>query len=253
MDWPGRRERGNAPPPDRAAREERPDGGEPGPEPIEPGKDEGRRRPVFRWALFAVFVLWAVLTAYHEPILTRIGGFLVVSHELQPSDLIVCLSGGEVERGLATAELFRRDLAPRVFISPEIPPDGTEALARAGIEIPQTVDILRRILVESGVPDRAILEGERPAKSTMDEAQMVVAAARDRGYRSLIVVTSPTHTRRSLWTFRHAAGEEAMRVLVAPTSYSGFRSDDWWKTRRYVKEVIVEYQKLIYYALEYFL
>ncbi len=253
MGWVERGERANEPPPGQADREDRPEGWEPGPGPIEPGKDGGRRRPVGRWVLFGLIVLWAVLTAFHEPILTRIGGGLVVSHELQPSDLIVCLSGGEVERGLAAADLFRRDLAPRVFISPEIPPDGHEALARAGIHIPRTVDVLRRILVESGVPEGAILEGERPARSTMDEARMVVAAARDSGYRSLIVVTSPTHTRRALWTFRHAAGEEDVRILMAPASYSGFRSDDWWKTRRYVKEVIVEYQKLVYYALEYFL
>lgn len=228
------------------------EGREPGPEPIEPERDGKTRRPVLRWALFAVFVLWAVFTAYHEPILSRVGGFLVVSHELEASDLIVCLSGGAVERGLATADIYGRGLAPVVFIAPEIPPDGYEALARAGIEIPGTVDVLRKILVKSGVPDRAILVAEHPAKSTMDEARMAAAVAREREYRSLIVVTSPTHTRRALWTFREVSEKDDVRIQVAASSYSGFRAENWWKTRRYVKEVIVEYQKLIYYALKYF-
>jgi uncharacterized SAM-binding protein YcdF (DUF218 family) len=225
---------------------------QPGAEPIEP-EGGGKRKPVLRWILFLLFVLWAVLTAYHEPILTRIGGFLVVSHELEPSDLIVCLSGGGVERGLAAADLHREGLAPRVFISPEVPPDGYEALERAGIEIPRSVDILRRILVESGVPDQAVLEAEQPARSTMGEAGMAVDVAEENGYRSLIVVTSPTHSRRAWMTFRHATEAEGLAIRMAPSPYSGFRAEDWWKTRRYVREVIVEYQKLLYYTLEYFL
>ena len=37
------------------------------------------------------------------------------------------------------------------------------------------------------------------------------------------------------------------RITVVPTPYSKFRAEDWWKKRRYVREVIIEYQKLIYY------
>ena len=229
-----------------------PEAPQPGSEPIEP-EAGGRRKPVLRWVLFLVFVLWAVLTAYHEPILTRVGGFLVVSHELENADLIVCLSGGAVERGLAAADLYEKGLAPRVFISPEVPPDGYKALERAGIEIPRSVDILRRILEESGVSGRSIIEAEQPARSTMGEARTAIDLAGENGYRSLIVVTSPTHTRRAWMTFRHAAGGNGITIRMAPSSYSGFRAEDWWKTRRYVKEVIVEYQKLLYYTLEYFL
>jgi hypothetical protein len=35
-----------------------------------------------------------------------------------------------------------------------------------------------------------------------------------------------------------------------PTPYSKFRPEDWWKTRGYVREVIMEYQKLIYYKVK---
>ncbi len=244
------RTEGGGPPEEPEAWE--PEAPQPGPEPIEP-EAGGRRKPVLRWTLFLVFVLWAVLTAYHEPILTRIGGYLVVSHELEDADLIVCLSGGQVERGLAAADLYEKGLAPRVLVSPEIPPDGYEALERAGIEIPRSVDVLRRILEESGVPGRSIVEGEQPARSTMGEARTAIDLAGEKGYRSLIVVTSPTHTRRAWMTFRHAAGGNGITIRMAPSSYSGFRAEDWWKTRRYVREVIVEYQKLLYYTLEYFL
>jgi hypothetical protein len=47
--------------------------------------------------------------------------------------------------------------------------------------------------------------------------------------------------------------KEGVRIQVAPSPYSGFRAEDWWKTRRYVREVIVEYQKLLFYAVAHFL
>ena len=225
------------------------EGMEPSSRPIEPGGEGSARGARFRWILFTLVALWAVLTAYHEPILSRIGGFLVVSHEVRESDLIVCMAGGAVERCLAAADLYRQGLAPAVFTAREPPPDGYEVLKRAGIHIPESVDIARRILTGSGVPSQSVLVSEDPAVSTMSEAVMVRALAEEKGFRSLIVVTSPTHTRRAWWTFRQVMADDGVRIGVVPSPYSGFRAEDWWKTRRYIKEVIVEYQKLAFYAV----
>jgi len=216
--------------------------------PIEPEGGGLKGKKLFRWVLFTAFILWAVLTAYHEPILSRVGGFLVVSQEPEKSDLIVCMAGGAVERSLAVADLYRQGLAPHIFLAREIPPDGYDVLVREGIHVPETVDISRRILEGRGVPSEAVIVSEEPGRSTLSEAAMVRALIREKGLRSLIVVTSPTHTRRTWWTFRHVIEDDGVRLSVAPSPYSGFRSEDWWKTRRYVKEVIVEYQKLLYYA-----
>ncbi|MGM0665434.1 MAG: YdcF family protein [Thermodesulfobacteriota bacterium] len=221
--------------------------------PIEPDSGASNRKPVLRWILFIAFVFLMVLTAYHEPILERLGGYLVVSHELEDSDLIVCLSGRVIERGLAAADVYREGFAPNVFIAPEVPPDGYEALARHGIEVPVSIDIIRRILMKMEVPESAVIEGGIPAGSTMAEAMMIKALAREKGYTSFIVVTSPPHARRAWWAFRNVLDEEDVVVRMHPTSYSGFRAEDWWKKRRYVREVILEYQKLAYYALKYYL
>lgn len=225
-------------------------GMQPGSEPIEPRGGSTPRKAFLRWVLFLVFVVWAVLTAYHEPILKTVGGFLVVSHELEPSDVIVCLSGRAVERGLAAADVYNKGLAPHVFIIREIPPDGYELLERAGIHVPETVDVLQTILTGMGVPETAVIESEHPAPSTFSEARMVRSLAEERGYRSLIVITSPTHTRRAWRTLRRELEGDNVRIRMFPSPYSGFRSEDWWKTRRYVREVITEYQKLLYYELQ---
>ncbi len=221
--------------------------------PIEPDSGTSNRKPVLKWILFIAFVLLTVLTAYREPLLMRLGGYLVVSHELEDSDLIVCLSGRAIERALAAADVYREGFAPNVFIAPEVFPDGYEALVRHGIDVPLSIAVIRRILMKKEVPESAVIEGESPAGSTMAEAMMVKALAKEKGYSSIIVITSPTHTRRAWWTFRSVLIEDDVVVRMHPTPYSGFRVEDWWKKRRYVREVLLEYQKLVYYALKYYL
>jgi uncharacterized SAM-binding protein YcdF (DUF218 family) len=86
--------------------------------------------------------------------------------------------------------------------------------------------------------------------STFEEAERVAAVVKEKNYRSLILVTSPTHSRRAWLTFREAMPDRDIRVTVVPTPYSKFTAENWWKTRRYVREVIIEYQKLIYYKVK---
>ncbi len=221
--------------------------------PIEPESGGKGRKSRLRLILLLAFVAYALLHAYHAPILEKAGSYLVVSHDPGPADAIVCLSGHAVESGLASADLYERDLAPRVLIFREVPPDGYEVLSRAGIDYPRTVDLLRMILNSRGVPDRAVVESDEPAESTEAEASMVKSLAAQEGWSSLILVTSPTHSRRALWTFRKLTKEQGLRVQVVASPYSEFEPADWWKHRRYLREVIMEYQKLIAYWFKHVL
>jgi len=92
-----------------------------------------------------------------------------------------------------------------------------------------------------------VIKSDQPVESTFEEAEKVAALVKDKKYRSLILVTSPTHSKRAWLTFRKAIPDKEFRITVMPTPYSKFRAEDWWKTRRYVRDVIMEYQKLIYY------
>jgi uncharacterized SAM-binding protein YcdF (DUF218 family) len=101
-----------------------------------------------------------------------------------------------------------------------------------------------------GVPESAILTSDTPSESTVMEAELVAKLIKENHYRSVLLVTSPTHSRRAWLTFRKTIPDKEIRITVMPTSYSKFRAEDWWKTRRYVREVIIEYQKLIYYKVK---
>jgi uncharacterized SAM-binding protein YcdF (DUF218 family) len=215
--------------------------------PIEPESASSTKVSVFKWVFFIVVFLYVLLSHFHGPILTQLGNYLVVQHPVAKSDLIVCMAGGDVERGLASADLFARGLAPRIFIAREPIPDGLETLKQKGIAYPESVDLVTMIFRGLGIPESAVIRSDQPVESTFEEAERVGALIQEKKYRSLILVTSPTHSRRAWLTFRKAIPDKDFRITVVPTPYSKFRAEEWWKTRRYVREVIIEYQKLIYY------
>jgi uncharacterized SAM-binding protein YcdF (DUF218 family) len=223
----------------------------PGTAPIEPERLKTTRANLLKWVFFLLVVLYMLSSYFRVPILTRLGQFLVVAHEPQKSDLIVCLAGGNIERGLATADLYKRGLAPSVFLSREEPPDGYGLLKERGLHYPENVDLLLMVLRGLGVPDTALLEGNRNVASTYDEAVLVKALVGSRGYDSIILVTSPTHSRRTWMTFKKILREEDCRLFMVPTSYSGFNPSDWWKNPRYLRQVVLEYQKLVFYLFRY--
>ncbi|MBU2499245.1 MAG: YdcF family protein, partial [Proteobacteria bacterium] len=214
--------------------------------PIEP---EGRKIPgpnVLKWLFFAFIIFYVLIVFFHAPILTRIGKILVVEHPPQKSDLIVCLSGRNIERGLAAADAYKRELAPQILVSREELPDGYDLLREKGLQYPESRELLVAMLKELGVPESAILTGDVPVKSTFEEAEAVRALVKSNNYRSLILITSPTHSRRAWLIFKRVMRETETRLVMAPTPYSQFKPEDWWKKRRYVREVILEYEKLIY-------
>jgi uncharacterized SAM-binding protein YcdF (DUF218 family) len=230
--------------------EERPpeDGNKmPDAKPIDPESAPSTGVRVFKWIFFIVAFFYILLAYFHGPILIQLGNYLVVQHPLVKSDLIVCLAGGDVERGLASADLFAKGLAPRIFIAREPSPEGLETLKEKGIAYPESIDLVMMIFRGMGVPESAVIRSDRAVESTFEEAERVRDVIKDKKYRSLILVTSPTHSRRAWLTFRKAISDKDFRITVMPTPYSKFRAEAWWKTRRYVREVILEYQKLIYY------
>jgi len=227
------------------------EGTQPDSKPIEPERKKIGKPSVLKWVFFLFVIFYVLLSYYYAPILIFVGRYLVVTHEPEKSDLIVCLAGGNIERGLSVADAYEKELAPRIFISREELPDGYELLEERGIDYPESIDLLVMVLEKLGVPSSALVMSDRPMKSTFDEAKAVKEFVKEKGYQSLIIITSPTHSRRAWLTFKKFFENEEVRILILTSSYSGFRPEDWWKDRKYVRAVIIEYQKLIFYTLKY--
>ena len=217
--------------------------------PIEPGGGKRRNIGFIKWIFFLIVLTYTAISYYHAPILAKIGGFLVVSIPPNKADVIVCLSGSPIERGLASADAYQQGLAPYIAIVPEERPEGLYYLEQRGIPYQESVDLLVSIFKEMDIPESALIKANTTTNNTADEAKAVKLIQKKRGFKSMILVTSPTHTRRTLYIFRKVFSDEEVAFSIIPSPYSQFKADNWWKDRKYKKEVFLEYQKLVYYMV----
>lgn len=220
-----------------------------GPESSRPIEPEGARTSGIarlKWLFFVLALLYVLISAYHGIILASMGRYLVVSHPLEKSDLIVCLGGASVERGLAAADAYRRGLAPKIFVVREAAPDGYDILLQRGVSYPESRERMIMMLKGLGVPDSAILTRESLSAGTVMDAGLLREVVGEENYRSLILVTSPTHSRRAWLVFKKALREEGVRILVLPSPYSNYNPEAWWKNPGDLRRVVLEYQKLLY-------
>ena len=177
------------------------------------------------------------------------GRFLVVADPLPASaDAIVVLAGSLRARSLEAARLYRTGIAPRVVVTREILPPGASALGQAGVELPDSDALTRSALAGLGVPPRAIVTLRRRAQSTASEARTIARWACARGLDRLIVVTSPSHTRRARLVLSRALGPDVALTIV-PAPDDTFAGDRWYRVRRDAKEVLSEWQKLAHHWL----
>lgn len=219
--------------------------------PIEPGGRKLGRPSILRWVIFLVLIAYMLLSYFRVPIFTRLGEYLIVQQPLKKADLIVCMAGRPVERGLAAAEIYKKGFAPRIFIPKQQPPDGYEVLRERGIHYPEESNLLIMMLHGLGVPRSVCIRSDHPVGNAIEGAKLVRDFARAKGFHSLIIVTSPAQTRCTRFIFKKVFEKDDVEIIITPSPYTNFKAGDWWKKGRYLKEVIIEYQKLIYYTVKY--
>jgi uncharacterized SAM-binding protein YcdF (DUF218 family) len=167
---------------------------------------------------FAVWWFW-------QPIGVRVGEWLIANTPAKTADLVVALGGDHVRQEVAAA-LLKDGVAQWImFVGADI-----RAHDYTCLDVPQ---------------DR-ILHQPRPAYTTFEEATNAREIVKEHRLRNLIVVTSPHHLRRTLWTFRHVFGKSDVEVFGFPTPNRAFSAHNWWKTHIGRKSVISEYIGLIY-------
>jgi uncharacterized SAM-binding protein YcdF (DUF218 family) len=219
-------------------------------------KKRKKRAPTIsaiRWVIIILVIAYFLLSSYRVPILMKLGQYLVVEHNAKKADLIVCLAGGDVDRPLATVDVYRQGLAPYIFRAQEEKPDGMDYLKRQVKDYPTDFDLFQLVMRGFDIPDNVILTSDKRVDSTIDEARLVRKVVLDRGFKSVIIVTSPIHSRRAWLTFKKVFEDDKVEIISLPSRYQLFNPQEWWKERKYAREVIIEYEKLIYYRFTYLL
>ena len=192
----------------------------------------GRSRRSERGGIILTLLAWLMVLALlatvwllRRPLLRTAGELLVVDEGPQPSDAIVVLGNDNYfgDRAARAAELYRGRWAPRVIAS------GAQVRPYASI-----ADLMRRDLIERGVPQDAAIHFSHRAAGTREEAYAVRELLRRNKWTRLIVVTSNYHTRRARYIYRRAL-DPGMEVRVVSANDSLFDVRNWWESREGLK------------------
>lgn len=188
--------------------------------------------------LFACTLL--ILITIINPIwLPWIGKFLVVADPLQKSDALVILAGDENERIAAGVQLFQQGLAKWFILTDmKMPIPNSEGIYSTNVKSKVT---------RQGVPAEYILIVPGQVSTTEDEALRVKEFILSQGFRSLIVVTSPYHTRRARMLLREAFRGSGVYLIVRPSSPSSYQADAWWQSPKNLRTTLLEYAKILAY------
>jgi uncharacterized SAM-binding protein YcdF (DUF218 family) len=166
-----------------------------------------------------------------------LGPWLVVNEPLARSDVIFVTDGKTPQRELEGAALFQEGWAPRVALTfpRELISEDVRRLAGEPAQQEHASQILRR----RGVPEAAIVRLERMVENTEQELQADFDYARARGFRRVIIVSSPYHTRRVsvIWRSRF---EAEIPAIVRVTRYVTVDPARWWRSRASLEEIAHE-------------
>ena len=182
------------------------------------------------WLLVAA-VLLLVLFLTNRFWMAALGGFLVHAGPPAPAEMIVVLAGDfHGNRILTAAKLIRQGIAPLALISG---PADYYGLYESDLAIP--------FAVRHGYPASYFVALPNESRSTVSEAEAVLAELRRLNIHKIDIVTSNFHTRRSASIYRARAHDLEIHVVSAPDQY--FTPDGWWKNRDARKIFVVEWLK----------
>jgi hypothetical protein len=170
--------------------------------------------------------------------LPMVGGFLIVADTLQRADALVPLAG-EPARVAYAAQLFRQGYA-RWFIVTSMQFAGAATWH-------QYADKVVSKLLYMHVPEDSIEIAPGAAATTYDEAIVLRRMVQAHGWHSLLVVTSPSHTRRARMIFQEVFERSGVSIIVRPITDQAYTAGDWWKSANGIQQALLEYLKLAMY------
>jgi hypothetical protein len=202
-----------------------------------------------RWVRLAVVLLLAGavvvgVPAIREPILRAAGWALVFDEPVEPADIVVVTVNSKGAGVLEAADLVRSGIARRVAVVGDPPDAVDQEFMRRGIPDADEAAWSVRHLRLLGVT--AIEQTPRAVVGTEDLGEMIPDWCDRHQFRSIIVVSTPDHSRRLHRVLHRAMRNHQTRVSIRVTRHAGFDPDRWWETRYGIRTEIIELQKLLF-------
>ena len=196
-------------------------------------------------------VAWAVLSVtigyvavFQSPLVWTVAEPLRIVEQPRAADAIVVFAGGVGESGRAgggyqervalAADLFQAGHAPNLVFSSGFAFSLKEA------------DVMKTLAVSLGVPPSAIIL-EQQAASTNENVTFVREILDQRGWRRILLVSSPYHMRRATLTWRKLAPE--VDVTSVPVVQSQFyrHSQGGGASLEQIRGILHEYAAIAFY------
>lgn len=177
------------------------------------------------------------LTALALAAFFRVGRWLVVEDPLAKVRAIVVLSGRMPVRAIEAAKLYRQGYSREVWITQPAEPGAS--LKAMGIAYEGEEVYSARVLLHEGVPREAIHVLEPLIVNTADEVRVISAALAEEKDRSVILVTSKSHTRRVRLLWQKLAPRNC-RGLVRAAGEDPFDPGHWWRSSGDALDVVRE-------------
>ncbi len=196
---------------------------------------------------FVAFGMWI-------PFAWLLANYLVVEKSLDNADAIFVLSGSDtyVERTDEAAKLFKAKTAQKIFLTNDGLKGGWNQNEQRN---PYFAERARWELIEQGIPAEAIEILPTIVAGTNDEANLLIKISTERKLKSILLVTSTYHSRRTLWSFERATLKNNLPLdigIKSPSSEQKIPSPfGWWLSIKGWKTVGAEYVKIVYYWLVY--
>jgi uncharacterized SAM-binding protein YcdF (DUF218 family) len=166
-----------------------------------------------------------------------VGKWLVVEDPLDHAQAIAILSGRMPERALEAARLYRGGYAPEVWLTHSTEPG--KSLKEMGVEYFGEDYYNQKILLQQGVPVKAIRVLDPPILNTADEIVSIKGALNAAPLHIVIIVTTKPHTRRTRTLWRILTHDES-RAIIRAASTDPFDADHWWRSTRDALDVVRE-------------
>jgi uncharacterized SAM-binding protein YcdF (DUF218 family) len=174
-------------------------------------------------------VALALWLFFRFALLPPLPGWLMAHDPPLPSDAAIALGGdfsGSREAG--AARLWREGRARWVVCS------GRDLLWHVN-----EAEAMAAHVRALGVPAGRILLA-RNGLNTAEEAALILPIVRAHNMRSVLLVTTTTHSRRARLLFRRAWRGQGIRILASPVESPYFHPDHWWTRIRDRHVIIVE-------------
>lgn len=172
---------------------------------------------------FVLLFIWIFLAPF-------LANFLIVEKSLEHADAIWVLGGSStyLERTQKAAELYKQRVAPKIFVVNDGVISGWNKTEQRNLPI---YELSRRELIAQGVPNEAIEILPKLVEGTIDEAELFIEIAQERNLKSVLLVTSTYHSRRTFWTFQRTVLKNNLSIeigLQTPLkSFGWFVPKDW--------------------------